>query len=159
VSTGGVEMPRESLRRRAGRGGLPRGALAVLLLSALVGAGCARERPVLYPNAQYERVGPQLAEADVEACLERADAHVGNTRPAASTARSTGIGAAIGAAMGAVVGAITGRPGRGTAIGAASGGTGGLARGVLRSRRNDPVFQRFVERCLQDRGYEPIGWR
>jgi len=152
-------MPSESARRRGGRDGLPGGALIALLLTAVLGAGCARERPVLYPNAQYERVGPELAEADVEACLQRAGAHVGNSRPAASTARSTGIGAAIGAAMGAVVGAITGRPGRGTAIGAAGGGTGGLARGVLRSRRNDPVFQRFVERCLRDLGYEPIGWR
>lgn len=23
----------------------------------------------------------------------------------------------------------------------------------------DPVFQRFVEKCLSDKGYEVIGWR
>jgi len=159
VSTGSVQRPSQSATHGAGRGSRPGCALIALLLTAALGAGCVQQRPVLYPNAQYERVGPELAEADVEACLERADATVGNRRPAASTARSTGIGAAIGAAMGAVVGAITGRPGRGTAIGAASGGTGGLARGVLRSRRNDPIFQRFVDRCLRDLGYEPIGWR
>jgi uncharacterized protein YcfJ len=140
------------------RGRAKRDALVALLL-VLTSVGCARERPVLYPNAQYERVGDAVAEEDIEACLQRADAHVGNSRPGADAARSTGIGAAIGAAVGAVVGAITGRPGRGAAIGAAGGGTGGLARGALRSRRNDPVFQRFVERCLQDLGYEPIGWR
>jgi uncharacterized protein YcfJ len=148
------------MRGHAKKGhGAARRAAVGLLLAALACAGCARERPVLYPNPQYERVGPTLAEEDVDACLERAEAHVGNTQPAARTARSTGIGAAVGAAVGAVVGAITGRPGRGTAIGAASGGTGGMARGILRSRRNDPVFQRFVERCLRDLGYEPIGWR
>jgi hypothetical protein len=32
-------------------------------------------------------------------------------------------------------------------------------RGIFRGRRNDPVFQRFVERCLRDRGFETIGWR
>jgi len=32
-------------------------------------------------------------------------------------------------------------------------------RGVLRGRKNDPLFQRYVERCLSDRGFATIGWR
>jgi uncharacterized protein YcfJ len=126
---------------------------------AALSVACSQQRPVLYPNAQYERVGSAVAQSDVDDCIVIANAYVGNTTPAAQTARSTGIGAAIGAAVGSVVGAIRGRPGRGAAIGAGGGGTGGLARGILRSRKNDPVFQRFVERCLRDRGYETIGWR
>jgi len=104
-------------------------------------------------------VGAAQAELDVDGCMQLADTYVGNRDPAASTAKSTGIGAAIGGAIGAVVGAISGRAGRGAAVGAAGGGTGGLARGILRSRTNDPVFQRFVQRCLSDRGYDVIGWR
>jgi len=121
--------------------------------------GCAQHRPVLYPNAKLQSVGAAQAEIDVDDCMLLADAHVGNRSPVTSTAKSTGIGAAIGSAIGAVVGAFRGGAGRGAAIGAASGGTGGLARGILRSRTNDPVFQRFVQRCLSDRGYDTIGWR
>jgi len=104
-------------------------------------------------------VGAAQAEADVNDCMRLADSFVGNRNPAVETAKSAGIGAAIGSAIGAAVGAIRGFAGRGAAIGAAGGGTGGLARGLLRSRSNDPVFQRYVHRCLGDRGYETIGWR
>ena len=129
---------------------------AVLLVGV---AACAQHRPVLYPDAHYERVGREAAEADVDTCMRLADAYVGNTSPAERTAKSAGAGAAIGSAVGAAVGAVTGRPGRGAAAGAAGGGTGGLARGVLGSRKNDPIFQRYVERCLRENGYATIGWR
>jgi len=126
----------------------------------LVGvAACAQQRPVLYPNAHYEAVGREAAEVDVEICMRLADAHVGNTSRAEQTAKNTGAGAAVGGAVGAAVGAVTGRPGRGAAAGAAGGATGGLARGIFGSRKNDPIFQRFVEQCLRDRGYTTIGWR
>ena len=36
---------------------------------------------------------------------------------------------------------------------------GGLVRGLLRWREPDPVERRFVEQCLRERGYQPIGWR
>jgi hypothetical protein len=129
---------------------------AVFIVGA---AACAQQRPVLYPNAHYERVGTQVAEADVDACIRLADAYVGNTSPAERTAKSTGVGAAAGSAIGAAVGAVHGNPGRGAAAGAAGGGTGGLVRGVLRGRKRDPIFQRYVERCLRDKGFETIGWR
>jgi uncharacterized protein YcfJ len=128
-------------------------------LLALGVSACAQQRPVLYPNAHYERVGRVVADAEIDACMQLAASHVGNTSPAEQTAKSTGIGAAIGSAIGAAVGAVHGRPGTGAAAGAAGGGTGGLARGILRSGRNDPVFQRYVGRCLHDRGFETIGWR
>lgn len=126
---------------------------------ALLGIACAKQRPVLYPNAQYQRVGHEVAMTDTAACLQYADSTVGNTNSAARTVGSTLVGGAVGATVGVVVGAITGRPGRGAAIGAGGGGASGLARGVLSSRRNDPVFERFVERCLRDQDYETIGWR
>ena len=68
----------------------------------------------------------------------------------------------MGAATGAVGGAIAGNPGEGAAIGAASGATAGLLSGVFDSwsaREVDPVYANFVDRCLRDRGYEPIGWK
>ena len=47
----------------------------------------------------------------------------------------------------------------GAGAGAAGGAAGALTRGVIRSGDPDPVYQRFVEKCLRDKGYEPIGWR
>ncbi|MGH8660879.1 MAG: hypothetical protein ACREUB_03855, partial [Burkholderiales bacterium] len=41
----------------------------------LVLAGCATQRPVLYPNAQYNRVGPEVAQRDVDDCIRLAESH------------------------------------------------------------------------------------
>jgi hypothetical protein len=34
-----------------------------------------------------------------------------------------------------------------------------LVRGALTSGDPDPVFRNFVDRCLREKGYDPIGWR
>lgn len=34
-----------------------------------------------------------------------------------------------------------------------------LLRGMRASRNPDPIERRFVEECLAERGYKPIGWR
>ena len=55
-------------------------------------------------------------------------------------------------------GAVLGSVGRGAGAGAAAGAAGGLVRGLFRGREPTPVYRRFVERCLSDKGYEVIGW-
>jgi len=57
------------------------------------------------------------------------------------------------------VGAVLGGVGKGAAAGAAGGAAGALTRGVIHAGDPDPTFRRFVEKCLRDKGYEPIGWR
>lgn len=129
--------------------------------------GCSVQRPVLYPNAKFNDSGAQVAERDIDRCMQKAEEHVssgeGSGNVAESTAVAAGTGAAIGAAGGAAGGAIIGQAGRGAAVGAAGGGaagaTRGLLRGVLGSRRPDPIFKSFVNRCLRDKGYDPIGWK
>jgi hypothetical protein len=32
-------------------------------------SGCATQRPVLYPNAKYIQVGPEIAQRDVDDCI------------------------------------------------------------------------------------------
>jgi len=61
-----------------------------------------------------------------------------------------GLGAASAAALGAASGA---------GAGAAGGGAGGSLRGVSRARDPDPIEARFVEVCLQDRGFQTVGWK
>jgi hypothetical protein len=122
-------------------------------------AGCADKRPVLYPNATLEYRGKQAAEADIDACIQLAKDHGVQGDKGEKVAKKTGKGAAVGGAVGAAVGAVTGNLGRGAAAGAAGGAAGGMTRGLFESSEPDPVMKRFVERCLRDKGYEPIGWK
>jgi len=138
---------------------------AGLVLFVALG-GCAAQRPVLYPNAKIEREGWPRAEADIDLCMRRADQFVASgdrgTEVARGVATDTAVGAGTGAAIGAVGGAVSGGAGEGAAIGAATGGTAGLLHGLFgscRSERPSGVYANFVERCLRDMGYDPIGWK
>ena len=139
----------------------------VLSLSVLLAVtGCAASRPVLYPNEQYNRVGEAAAQRDVDDCLQRASQYVKSGGQSGEAARHAGgsaaVGAGVGAASGAVGGAIAGNPGEGAAIGAATGATAGLLSSLFNwsgSKDVDPVYANFVDRCLRERGYEPIGWK
>jgi len=139
----------------------------VLLVSVVVAVGgCSARRPVLYPNAQYEKVGDATAQRDIDDCLNRASQYVKSGGQSAQVAERAGgraaVGAGVGAASGAVGGAIAGNPGEGAAVGAASGATAGLLSSLfdsMSSKEVDPVYSNFVDRCLRDRGYEPIGWK
>jgi len=130
----------------------------VLVLLAGCLAGCAASRPVLYPNERYNAVGAEVAEADIEACMARADQAGHESDKAAGVATDTAIGSGVGAAGGAAVGAVLGNAGRGAAVGAVGGGVGSLIRGMMTANEPSPVYKNFVNRCLSDKGYLSIGW-
>jgi hypothetical protein len=54
---------------------------------------------------------------------------------------------------------VRGDAGERAVAGAAAGAATGGVKGVLDGERANPLFQRFVERCLTDRGYDIIGWQ
>ncbi|MCP9440388.1 MAG: glycine zipper family protein [Nitrospira sp.] len=135
-------------------------AMGVVLLTA-----CSTAKPVLYPNAHLQSVGREAAEEDIEVCrkeAEAAGAEEGNGR-AGEVAKRTAMGAGVGAASGAVGGAISGSAGRGSMIGAASGAVWGFLSGLFsvgsRSSEPPPAYKNFVNRCLQEKGYEVTGWQ
>ena len=68
------------------------------------------------------------------------------------------IGGAGGAVIGGAAGAAAGSFGRGIGIGAAAGAASGLVHGIIKASEPTPVFKNFMIQCLQDRGYQPIGW-
>lgn len=129
--------------------------MAVLFLSA-----CAAPKPILYPNAHLQQVGEAEAEQDIAECAEMAKE--AGARPShgktGQVAGGTVAGGAIGSAAGAVGGAVVGHPGRGAMIGAASGATGGFLRGLFRKSPPSEAYKQFVNRCLRERGYDPVGW-
>jgi hypothetical protein len=141
---------------------------ACVWLFALLGlAGCANQRPVLYPNEQFKRLGNAAAERDTSDCMRQAEEYVSANDRTASVMQGAATGAAtnatVGAAAGAAGGAVVGRVGTGAAVGAAGAGAAGLTRGLIHGfagkRSPSPVYKNFVNRCLRDKGYEPIGWQ
>ena len=134
--------------------------LTFVVLLGLTTAGCSTPQPVLYPNAHLERVGSAAAERDIDDCRGKAEAYGASAKDgtAGKVAGSTAVGAGAGGAVGAAGGAVLGRPGRSAAVGAATGATAGFLRGLFKPRQPSQVHKRFVEKCLRDRGYEPIGW-
>lgn len=120
---------------------------------------CAAKRPILAPNEHLREMGPEAAQRDVDECIRLAAEAGPEAARGKQIAGKTAGGAAVGAAAGAVAGAIYGSPGRGAAAGAAGGATAGLLRGVFRSSGLDAGQKRYVEDCLRQKGYQPIGWR
>jgi hypothetical protein len=141
----------------------------ILFFSAAIAmlVGCASQRPVLYPNARLNQVGTSAAERDIDLCMRLAEDYVASDGRTGKTLEGAavggGTGAAVGAAAGAAGGAVVGRAGTAAAVGAAGGGAAGVTRGLIHglSGRHDPdpVYKNFVNRCLRERGYDPIGWR
>jgi uncharacterized protein YcfJ len=131
----------------------------VMIVAALFSLSCA-PKPILYPNAHYKEVGQESADRDIEECNQMAK-DAGATPSQGKTgqvAGNTAAGGAVGSAAGAVGGAVVGHPGRGAMVGAASGATGGFLRGLFRRSQPSNAYKQFVQRCLKERGYDPVGW-
>jgi hypothetical protein len=134
----------------------------IVILSVMLSA-CSSAEPVLYSNAHLQSVGKEVAQQDIEGCkqlAESAGAEEGSGK-AGQVAKSTAIGGGVGAASGAVGGAIVGAAGQGSLIGAASGAVWGLLMGLFNvgSAQPSQAYSNYVNRCLQDKGYEVTGWQ
>ncbi len=138
--------------------------VAPIIGGSLLLAACSTAHPVLYPNAHMQSVGKEIAAQDIEACrqlAEAAGAEEGSGK-VGRVATGTAVGAGVGAASGAVGGAIFGAVGRGSMIGAASGAVWGFLMGLFRasgSSQPNQAYSNFVNRCLQEKGYEVTGWQ
>ena len=136
--------------------------MKLLILSSflfLLSACSANRTPAFYPNDHYNKAGDVQAEVDSKYCQALADQYVKEPNRYSSTAKEATIGGALGAATGAVAGAITrGNVGRSLGAGAAVGAIWSIANDLRRTGNVSPTYQRFVERCLQQKGYETVGW-
>jgi hypothetical protein len=134
-----------------------RASTATAALALVMGFGCASARPVLYENAKLQEEGQAAAGAAIERCIAEAKQYASSDT--ARVVRQTTVSGAVGGATGAVIGAIVGRPGTGAAVGAAGAATSSLLRGVIGSSELDSIERNYVDRCLREQGYDPIGWR
>lgn len=137
----------------------PRAAWVVAGAMLLALAACATQRPVLYPNAKYNQVGPEIAQRDVDDCIRFAEQSGVSHSAGGKVARSGAEGAAVGGAAGAGAGAVRGNVGERAATGAAAGAAAAATRGAIHSGEPGSVYRGFVQRCLRERGYDVIGWQ
>ncbi|MDD2897348.1 MAG: hypothetical protein PHI31_01415 [Desulfuromonadaceae bacterium] len=132
---------------------------ALIITSAIVLTACGAKRPVLYPNEFLKGMGQPKADIEIDRCIALANEYQAGGNKGKEIAKDTGKAGVVGAATGAVIGALTGNWGRGAAIGGAGAATATMGSGIMRSDEPDPVFKQFVEQCLREKGFQPIGWR
>jgi len=137
----------------------PRAVCVTIGAMLLALAGCATQRPVLYPNVKYNQVGPEIAQRDVDDCIRFAEQSGVSHSAGGKVARSGAEGAAVGGAAGAGAGAVRGNVGERAATGAAAGAAAAATRGAIHSGEPGSVYRGFVQRCLRERGYDVIGWQ
>lgn len=131
----------------------------LLFTLILMFTGCGAKRPVLYPNNHLKEIGQTQANQEIDNCISMANEYQAGGDKTKEIARETGKAGAVGAATGAVIGMITGDFGRATAIGGAGAATATMGSGIMRSDEPDPVFKQFVDQCLREKGFQPLGWR
>ena len=135
--------------------------ILLLIAGGAAMSGCASQsRPILYPNPHLSSVGQAQADADLAECRRMAETAgaSGGSGHGERAARDSAVGGAIGGATGAAGGAVLGAPGTGAAVGAATGATAGFMRSLFRNDHPSQAYRGFVDRCLRERGYEPVGW-
>ena len=132
-----------------------------LALFALTLAACstAPERPLFYPNAHIKQVGQAQAQRDADACMREAANYGVNEHKDGKPGQKAVEGAAVGGAAAGAWGLVRGNAGERAAAGALAGGAVGGTRGAIESTRTSPIYKRFVQKCLSERGYDVIGWQ
>lgn len=167
-----LSTPMPGMPGRPIQGTRPARATLALLLAgtALLGA-CATPQPVVYRPVAPSAVDAQRIAKDTQACRALAERRVGINAmraPAAtpgSVAQSGGTDVARAGVIGFVGVAANGlvqgsREIWSRARGAAAAGVAGMAaKTALEWNDPDKVFTEFVERCMDERGHDVLGWR
>jgi outer membrane lipoprotein SlyB len=102
-----------------------------------------------YPNAKYKQVGEAQANADLAQCENESEQYLADSK-GKQVAKGAGSGAALGAVFGLIGGGV-----RGAARGAVGGAAVGATAGAISP---DKLKQRYVVKCLGDKGYEVLGY-
>lgn len=132
---------------------------SLFLSSVFLFSACATPQPILYPNEQAKNVGNEQVRKDINECTQLAKDSGAASNGAGEVAKETAGSATEGAATGAATGAVTGNAGTAAAVGAISRGMGRLFSGMRSNKGPSHAYKEIVERCLIEKGYEPVGWK
>lgn len=133
--------------------------LVIGTCAVLTGGCTVTSRPQLYPNEHLQQVGQAQADRDIADCMRHADSYVKEPEAYKKILKEGLLAGGVGAGAGALAGVIMkDSVGRATAAGAATGAVLALAKGLWEAGEKSPTYQRFVDYCLQQKGYGVIGW-
>ena len=131
----------------------------LLLATVLLMSACATSQPILYPNEYAKEVGNVQVRKDINECTNLAKDSGASSSGAGEVAKETAGSASEGAATGAATGAVTGNAGTAAAVGGISRGMSRFFTGMRSNNGPSTAYKEIVERCLIDKGYEPVGWK
>ncbi len=109
-------------------------ALSALGAGVILITGCASQRPVLYPNEHIRRVGGIAADRDIDDCIRRAEESRSAGDAKAAGEAGTDASARVPSSPAAAISGLFGKP------------------------ELSSIQKVFVNKCLRDKGYDPIGW-
>ena len=134
------------------------------LILAIFLSGCGlslspQEKPQLFQNEKFQATQETARNEDLKECIELGEANVDLKSPTLEIIRMGFIGALVGAGTGAISGSILEDTSNNVAAGSAVGAVVGILQACLDLQKHSPYFERFVEYCLQKKGYEVTGWK
>lgn len=119
-------------------------------------------KPILDDNYKYRLVSEEKRELDIENCMKKGDEFLKKSkmrRVGKETVRKGAIGGFFGSIFGFVFAGNSRSLLRGAGVGA---GVGAVTGAVMTAGEGkitpDRVKQRYVARCLNQKGYGVIGW-
>lgn len=133
---------------------------SLLLLLLLLLAGCATDskRPLFYFGSYQVPVSKAQSERDTNECMALArQAGVPENRDG-EVAKKAASGTLLGGIAAGAWSLVRGNGSENMLAGAVAGGATGAAKGAIDSTEQSPIFRKYVERCLRERGYDVIGW-
>lgn len=124
--------------------------LSFLFLSLMAGCSSKPTRPKLYPNTLYNTKGLEGTKSDIDECLAKAQEYLntpeGKELKMGLQTRHSSFGTSVGFGFGSS---------RRTSFGLGFGNTYGN-RDSLSSE--EKVVRIFTNKCLEEKGYEVLGW-
>lgn len=134
----------------------------IVFLSILALVSCISYKPIFDENQKFLNVGKKIAYKDFEICRDKADKYLDDykaKRIVNEASRKAILGSILGGISGLIFGNSTQSLIKGAMGGAIVGGAyGGISSASAGSLTNDEIKQRYITKCLNQNGYEIIGW-
>ncbi len=134
-----------------------------LILIVFCFAVACSYKPILDDNWKYNNTSEKNIDLDIEECEKKASKHL--DRYKAKRAAKEGVRkGVIGSVFGTITGFIFGGNTVSTLTGAGIGAGVGAATGALSVAGEgkvtpDQIKQRYITKCLSQKGYEVLGWQ
>ncbi len=134
----------------------------IIFLSILALSSCVSYKPIFDENQKFLKVGKEIAYKDFEICHNKANKYLDeykSKRIVNEISRKAIFGTILGGISGLIFGNSTRSLIKGAVVGGAVGGAyGGLSSASKGTLTNDELKQKFITKCLNQYGYEIIGW-